>query len=287
MDLTGNLGGLAMNKLVLGSVALTAMIAGPAMAADMPLKAPPPVPVFSWTGCYIGIQGGYGAGSSRHTSAGATNGVTNGTAGFDITPRFGVNGGVGGGEIGCNYQVGAWVWGIEIDGSAYAKEGQANNLAYLGTGFFAPNWISKTSERWNAMARGRLGWAQDKWLWYVTGGASWVGVDINTSINVTGIPAAGLVPLVPNPVAIERKSRVGWVVGFGTEYAIAYGWSVKWETLYADYGTFRAFDTIDVTNCPAANVNCTNRDVRLYEWVSRFGLNYRFDFGKAPVMAKY
>ncbi len=47
-----------MKKFLLGSVALAAVIAGPAMAADMPLKAPPPPPVFSWTGCYVGIEGG-------------------------------------------------------------------------------------------------------------------------------------------------------------------------------------------------------------------------------------
>jgi outer membrane immunogenic protein len=273
MDLNGELGGLAMNKLVIGSVALAALVAGPAMAADMPLKAPPPIPVFSWTGCYIGIQGGYGTGTSRHTSAGAWNGVPNGTAGIDITNRFNVYGGVGGGEIGCNYQVGAWVWGIELDGSAFAKDGQSNDLFPP----FTPTWISKTSERWNAMARGRLGYAQDKWLWYVTGGATWVGVDITTNNAL----------LPPSQTQIERKSRVGYVVGFGTEYAIAYGWSVKWETLYTDYGTFRAFDSVDAVFCASA-VNCTNRDVRLYEWVSRFGLNYKFDFGKYPaVVAKY
>jgi hypothetical protein len=50
--------GVQMNKILISGMALAAMIAGPAMAADMPVKAPPPVPVFSWTGCYIGIQGG-------------------------------------------------------------------------------------------------------------------------------------------------------------------------------------------------------------------------------------
>ena len=239
------------------------------MAADMPLKAPPPIAVFSWTGCYVGLQVGYGYGQSRHTSAGATNGVANGTGGVDIASQFNVTGGLGGGEIGCNYQVGNWVWGVEIDGSWVAKEGQALN--FFPT--FSNAWISKTSERWNAMARGRIGYAQDKWLWYITGGATWVGVDTNTFF-------------IPNTtvVNIERTNRVGWVVGFGTEYAVAYGWSVKWETLYTDYGTFRAFDSVGAS-C-GVSVNCTNRDVRLTEWISRFGLNYKFDWYQ-PVVAKY
>ena len=263
-----------MKKLILGSLALAAAtLAAPAMAADMPLKAPAPVPVFSWTGCYVGIQGGYGWGRSRHTSDGFTNGVANTTAGADITSTFNVNGMVGGGEGGCNYQVGIWVWGIEVDGSTFAKDGQSNHLAPPFTNGNA--WVSKTSERWDAMARGRIGYAAwDKWMWYITGGATWVGLDITTFLG-------------PNPALtnIERRNRVGWVVGFGTEYAVAYGWSVKWETLYTDYGTFRAFDSVSV-NCGTSN-NCTNRDVRLTEWISRFGLNYRFNWGKYPVVAKY
>jgi outer membrane immunogenic protein len=260
-----------MNKFLTSSLALAAMVAGPAMAADMPLKAPPPIPVFSWTGCYIGIQGGYKTGWVRTT---AHNTIIPANDGAPWTPDYNISGGLGGGEIGCNYQVGAWVWGVEIDGSAFAKEGQANNFNPPFTN--GNNWISKTSERWNAMARGRIGYAQDKWLWYITGGATWVGLDIATF-------------LIPNPVLtnIERTNRVGWVVGFGTEYAVAYGWSVKWETLYTDYGTFRAFDSVSF-NCGVSN-NCTNRDVRLTEWITRFGLNYKFDWyvGKAPVVARY
>ena len=99
------------------------------------------------------------------------------------------------------------------------------------------------------------------------------GFDINTSI----IP--------PTLVNIQQRlNRVGWVVGFGTEYAVAYGWSVKWETLYTDYGKFRAFDSVDLS-C-GVSVNCTNRDIRQTEWVSRFGLNYKFDW-YSPVVAKY
>ena len=61
---SGESWGRVMNK-ILGSIALAMVIAGPAMAADMPLKAPPPPAVFSWTGCYAGIEGGYVAGQ-RH-----------------------------------------------------------------------------------------------------------------------------------------------------------------------------------------------------------------------------
>ena len=237
------------------------------MAADMPLKAPPPIAVFSWTGCYAGLQVGYGTGKSRHTSAGSTNGVANGNAGVDLAPQFNVNGGLGGGEIGCNYQTGNWVLGVEIDGSWAAKSGQANDYNPP----FPGSYLQTTSERWLAMARGRIGYAQDKWLWYVTGGGAWAGIDVQEY--------DGLAPTLRNS-GVQRVNRGGWVVGFGTEYAVAYGWSVKWETLYMDFGTFRAFDTTPVA------CNCGNADIKLSQWVSRFGLNYKFD-SYSPVVAKY
>jgi outer membrane immunogenic protein len=253
-----------MNKLVIGTVALAAIIAGPAMAADMPLKAPPPVPVYTWTGCYVGMQVGYGLGRAKATSTGTLNGLPNGTAGVDKTGWFNVYGELGGGEIGCNYQVGNWVWGIEIDGSWVAKDGQSNLLGPV----FNPVFVDKLSERWLAMARGRIGYAVDKWLWYFTAGGAWAGFD------VTEYSSANILL-----TAIERHSHGAWVVGIGTEYAVAYGWSVKWETLYMDFGKIHAFDST-LTGC------CTAQDTRYQQWVSRFGLNYKFDW-YSPVVAKY
>ena len=68
-----------MKKFLLGSVGLAAMIAGPAMAADMPLKAPPPVAIFSWTGCYVGAHvGGKSSRADVHYGANVA-GVAPGT----------------------------------------------------------------------------------------------------------------------------------------------------------------------------------------------------------------
>ena len=282
-----------MKKLFLGS-ALAVAIAAPAMAADMAVRYVPPVPVYTWSGCYVGGQVGYGWGYSRHTAAGATNGVPNGITG-DVAPRYGVNGAVGGGEVGCNWQwTPNWVVGIELDGSWTAKEGQATNFGGLVlTPTLSSLWVSKTSERWLATARGRLGYAWDKWLWYITAGGAWAGVDINTSSVNAGLP--------PAFQQIEQQHRTGWVVGWGTEYALNWGWIVSFETLYVDLGNKRAFDTVNnspaipgVGGCfnvavPVSVANCTNRDVRLYEWISRFDLKYKFDWatwgkGKAPAV---
>jgi outer membrane immunogenic protein len=256
-----------MNKLFLGSVALAAMIAGPAMAADMPVKYKAPPPVWSWSGCYVGAQIGASTGRSSHTYAGLVNGAPTGlAAGTDITGRFNVNGGLGGGEAGCNYQFGAWVVGVEVDGSWVSKEGQAFNLPPG----FVPTFVSKTSERWLATARGRIGYSQDKWLLYVTGGGAWAGIDVAQFFG-------------PNPAGtgfIQPFTRSGWVVGAGVEYALPWNWSWKAEYLYVDFGTFRAFEN----TLPFAY---SNRDVKLSEHIFRFGLNYKFDWLAGPVYAKY
>jgi outer membrane immunogenic protein len=276
--------GVQMNKLLTASVALLALgLSAPAKAADMPVKYVAPT-VFTWTGCYVGAQIGYKWGRSRHTSTGALNGTPNATGGYDFGPSFNLDGVIGGGEAGCNWQVGSWVYGIEVDGSWSTAEGQSTHVNYGAVGFFSPFYVDKTSERWLMTARGRIGYAADKWLWYVTAGAAWTGVDINVSN-----PANPAVPALTQ-FAIERHNKTGWVVGFGTEYALLGGWSVKSEWLYANFGTIHAFDF--TPGCTLA-VDCGARDVKLYEFVWRVGMNYRFDWaswgkGKAPaVVAKY
>ena len=108
-----------MKKSILGLVAIGALMAGPAMAADlrMPVKAPPApiVPVASWTGFYIGVNGGYGW--NNDTGSSTCVNPTGGSSGCD----FGVGnvvkpgGGLFGGQIGYNWQTGPVVLGVETD----------------------------------------------------------------------------------------------------------------------------------------------------------------------------
>src|SRR5262249_33120597 len=158
-----------MTKLFLGSVALVALGLGTAFAAERPVPAPayapPPAPVYTWNGCYVGASPGTSSGPSHHF----------GPAGNGITNSFALSGFLGGGQLGCNWQWGAWVFGIEGDGSAINKSGQGIELNPIPR----PNtlWISETQERWFVTARGRLGltnfwWFGDKTLVYVTGGGA-------------------------------------------------------------------------------------------------------------------
>jgi len=133
-------------RKVLGLVGGVLLLAGPALAADLsrppPYKAPPPVlPVFSWTGFYIGVHGGYGWSNSQ---------------GLDL------KGGFGGGQVGYNYQMNNIVLGIEGDG-AWADISQSSA--------FLPD----TSFKFNALTslRGRLGVTTGNALFYGTAGGGW------------------------------------------------------------------------------------------------------------------
>ena len=171
--------GVVMNKLLTASLALLALgLSVPAKAADMPVKYVAPAPVFTWTGCYVGVHIGYKWGTSKQTYGGTRAGVPDAflPVGADLTGNYNVNGPVGGGQGGCNYQTGNWVWGVEIDAGWAAASGQANPTQEAINAGANPGRVFTTNERWLATARGRLGWAADKWLWYVTGGASWPGL---------------------------------------------------------------------------------------------------------------
>jgi outer membrane immunogenic protein len=273
-----------MNKLLLASLALVAVgMTAPAKAADMPVKYVAPAPVFTWTGCYVGVHIGYKWGTSNQTYGGTRAGVPDAflPVGADLTGDYNVNGPLGGAQGGCNYQTGAWVWGIEVDGAWSSASGQANPTQTAINAGANPQRVFTTNERWLSTARGRLGWAADRWMWYVTGGAAWTGVDDNND----AIAVAANANRVPT-----RVNRSGWIVGVGTEYALLGGWSVKSEFLYTNFGTFH------YTDSPAANacVQCYSADVKLHEYVWRVGMNSRFDWaswgkGKAPapVVAKY
>src|SRR5262249_46019528 len=99
-----------------------AAFAGPAAAADMlPRIQPPPVPVYGWSGCYMGLNAGYGWGRNTFTDAieNAASGVVLRFTDFDVTSH----GWFGGSQIGCNAQWADAVFGIETDFQAGSVKG--------------------------------------------------------------------------------------------------------------------------------------------------------------------
>jgi outer membrane immunogenic protein len=233
-----------------------------AIAADMPLKAPPPVAVFSWTGCYVGIEGGGAWGRSKHRAP---------ASGSDITTWFDVSGGVAGVEYGCNHQFGGnWVFGIEGDFSWSNKQGSLNqNVAQ-----FNPLINIQTKERWVSTSRARVGWTWDRAWLYVTGGFAAARVELNE--DASAVPPFGLNQ--------DHKTVYGYVIGAGLEYAFLNNWSLKAEYLYMNFGENGYFTP------PPPGFG--TRSFLLDDHIVRVGLNWRFtdclfgDCGGA-VVAKY
>jgi outer membrane immunogenic protein len=258
---------------LLAMVGLVALgFAAPAAAADLPVWRTPPAayvavpPIFNWTGCYVGIEGGGNWGRSEQVArSGAFTGST-------ISGGFDLRGGIAGGTVGCNYQLGSsFVIGIENDISWTDKKGSAVDQAP-----FNPAAISSTREKWIDTLRGRLGMNFDRVLLYATGGGAFAGTDV-----VVSNPAFGSIT--------DSRGRTGWVAGVGGEWAAWVGpWGAltfKLEYLHADFGGQLYI------NPPVVTVAGTvvSRDVKLTDDMVRVGMNLKFDWGweQRPVVARY
>ena len=154
-----------------------------ASAADLPRKAPPPVvaPPFSWTGFYVGANVGYGWGhfeNDLHSFApNSTTGSTVCSAGavcINLSNTNGLNGVIGGGQIGYNWQFDPkWVLGIEADfQGSDQKVDQISQFAFSPGGIPSTGFLTINDKlNWFGTVRGRLGFTPaDRWLFYVTGG---------------------------------------------------------------------------------------------------------------------
>jgi outer membrane immunogenic protein len=198
--------------------------------------------------------------------------------GSPITGNFNLTGFIGGGQLGCNWQWGAWVFGIEGDGSATNKSGQQfNSVTSIGSSagpLTVPTTAFELQERWLVTARAKLGltdfwWFGPRTLVYVTGGGAWAKIDSSQWVNTSAFStiATGIQ---------QTDTRSGWTVGGGLEYSLGYGWSAKSEFLYVDFGNWNTF-----TNCAGVGLGCpkgtlTSLNVNLRDYVWRAGLNYKF-----------
>jgi outer membrane immunogenic protein len=246
---------LTCKRILLSGISATAFAAS-ALAADLPPPAPAPyrpllpVPVFSWTGCYIGGNLGYGH-ESRTWNATVTT-VFSGPA----SQRTSGGGFVGGGQLGCDYQFGGLVVGVEgmLDGSTIDKISAVNVV---------PGATLRDEINWFATATGRVGWSFDQVLLYAKGGAAWeqVGGTINGG-------ALGLATETHN------WDNTGWVLGGGLEWAFSPDWSVKVE--YDHIGLKDRNAAFPLTT--AGTVRFTSQNLQTI----LVGLNYRFHFGGPP-----
>lgn len=234
-----------MKKLLLGCVSSLAVltVVGSAAAADlrMPVKAPPIAPVFSWTGCYVG---GYAGGAWQDSNGTTFTDLGNATfrsysggvaAARILGPHSWSTGSdsgfIGGGTLGCNWEpVGSpFVLGVEGEFGYMHLSGQAFDPTTIqATGQTTPDVLGSAKVGdWYGMITGRLGYAWDRTLLYVKGGAAFVPTQASVldQCNTGGcgnwtISTSG------------NNTNATWTIGGGLEWAFAQNWSVKAEYMF-------------------------------------------------------
>jgi outer membrane immunogenic protein len=237
--------GRQMMKFKLLGTGLAAMTwiatAFAAQAADIPrpvykgMPIRPVIAYYNWTGFYAGLNAGYGFGTSTWSGVPGGGSVKPSPSGFLV-----------GGTLGYNYQIGSFVYGIEGDWDWTGIKGSATCVGVV---------TCTTDNPWLATFRGRVGYAFDRWLPYLTGGGAYGNIKATASI--------------PGASVSSTKSELGWTFGGGVEYAFLGNWSAKIEYLYVDLGSAAVGGGINVS---------------LKENIVRGGLNYKFS---GPIFSRY
>ena len=220
------------------AASVIAFSAANASAADMAVKARPmvaPMPVYSWSGCYVGgnVGGGWGERAGNRETINSGNGTLNAGTGVPVGPDTRSSGVIGGAQVGCNYQASLLVVGVEADIQGSDIHGGAAVFFPSPNGGItdATNFLGSERINWLGTARVRLGIAPaTNFLVYATGGFAFGGVSSSASLVLT--PA-----IDGNYAGSISETRSGWTAGVGGEYAFANNWSVKLEYLFVDLGT--------------------------------------------------
>jgi high affinity Mn2+ porin len=263
-----------MGKLgtALGAGAALVMSIAPGLAADLSpaadlngggLKDAPVVQ--TWTGFYVGVNGGYGwSGPKAKAFSTADDGIPDfGGAVFDST------GGFGGGQIGYNLQRSRFVFGVEADIQGSGIHGSGNAVANSGDVVATAN--GNRDLDWFGTVRGRFGYTVDRQLIYVTGGLAFGGVK-KSPLTADDTKEVGG-KLATSGGGDETKT--GFVLGGGIEYAINPSWSLKGEYQYVNLGSTKS--AVSVSSA-SAGFYAEDR----YSTV-RLGLNYHVSPGYEPL----
>jgi outer membrane immunogenic protein len=209
---------------------LSLVLAQSASAADLSLPPPssssPPPSFFSWTGWYVGVNGGGGWGTTSHAASVGISGIPGIPA--LSTGNFNTGGSIAGGTLGYNYQFGHFLAGIETDLDWSNIRGTFNGTVPAVSG----GTFSLSSQlQWLDTTRGRVGVVWDHALFYGTAGAAFGGLNATAkaSAAVSGVGAA--------VTAGDTQTRFGWTAGGGIEYAFNNSLSGKVEYLYVGLGS--------------------------------------------------
>lgn len=228
-------------KLFKAGAAAIALLATPlaAVAADIrpPVYKGMPrsvIAYYNWTGFYVGGTVGYGTGTSDWDFYSV-----------EAKPK----GMVYGATLGYNWQAGSLVYGLE---------GDYNFSNMKGSVTCAVAFTCETENTWFATFRGRIGYAFDRFMPYITAGGAYG--NIKASINTV-------------PPVSASESKLGYTFGAGLEYAFLSNWTAKVEYLYVNLGTFDTGFSTPVVNNVSFDAN-----------VVRVGLNYKFS---GPIASRW
>jgi outer membrane immunogenic protein len=204
--------GSPVKRYWLATVSSLALVSA-ASAADAPVvarKAPAAVIAPSWTGPYVGLNGGVAWHRAKAN-------LTDATTATD-TGRITAAGATLGGQIGYNWQVQNFVYGLEADINWVDGDGSTTTRAF-GAAF-------STDLPWLATVRARAGITTSPTLWYITGGLAVGKVKNSVPVLFGGYPT-------------DNDTKTGWTVGAGVEHMLqsAQNWTVKAEVLYVDLGS--------------------------------------------------
>ena len=255
-----------MKKLASMLAGLAALAAAPAMAADMPVKyvRPAPPPVFSWTGCYIGVHVGAGWQVSNFTGG---NVVTD-----TLIPSAPAESGVGWlgvAQAGCNVQWQMFVIGLE--GEVWGSTLYDRFFNQFGS-FTAE---ANSRNRWDGAVSVRSGVAFDRAFIYGKLGAVWGKFDYDSLFTSTFV----------NTTVTGSATITGVLIGVGFEYALTDNWTTKFEYNLIDYGN-KIVEFTETECIPGLCATGTFRQtVKEQKQIAKLGLNYKFGYvGKDPVV---
>ena len=253
-----------LNSVLFAAVAFSTVLgASAASTADLAVKAPyaAPAPAFTWTGCYVGV----------HAGAGVVHDQGYQPQNLQAADRHGI-GALAGGQIGCNYQTGMLVLGIEGEGY---WSGMAINQDQFGFNNLANTVIGSVSikNRWDYDVAGRIGVAFDRALVY--GKAGWTVGRFDWS--------SALAPAICGNFCVTESGKAsldGLLIGVGLEYAFTNNWTTKFEYDYLGFGAKNVLYTTTIVN------TTRTQNVSADKHIFKVGINYLFN-ATGPVVAKY
>jgi outer membrane immunogenic protein len=274
-------GGIPMKRL-LASVSILALSSVAVSAADLPMKAPPyaaPIPVFSWTGCYVGGHAGAGTMHDSFTQDNiffSSSGDTHGTG----------TGGLAGGQIGCNYQDGNWVIGLE--GEGYWSGIKTSSGFNFASGTTGEGLAFNARNKSDYSIAARAGIAFDRTLVYGKAGWVWGNFSFDALESATFTGEGG------TTTSFETLSQSGQLdgllLGIGIEHALTQNWTVKLEYNFLDFGSkFLSLTECEgrtgvATTCTAIGSSSQHASKQIF----KVGFNYLFNvWGAPPLVAKY